>query len=40
MSVINGEELPFAGMSHEFVGEKHDVNISFFPVNAPPGARP
>jgi hypothetical protein len=29
MSVINREELPFVGMSHEFVGEKHGVSISF-----------
>jgi hypothetical protein len=27
--VINREELPFVGMSHEFVGEKHGVSISF-----------
>ena len=36
MSVINREELLFVGMSHEFVGEKHGVSISFFLVNAPP----
>jgi mannose-6-phosphate isomerase-like protein (cupin superfamily) len=40
MSIINREELPFVGMSHEFVGEKHGVNISFFLVNAPPGRGP
>lgn len=40
MSVINREELPFLGMSHEFVGEKHGVGISFFLVNAPPGDGP
>ncbi len=40
MSVINREKLPFVRMSHEFVGEKHDVNISFSLVNAPPGRRP
>ena len=40
MSVINREELLFVGMSHEFVGEKHDVNISFFLVNAPPERGP
>ncbi len=40
MSVINREELPFVGMSHEFVGEKHGVGISFFLVNAPPGRGP
>ena len=27
-------------MSHEFVGENHGVNISFFLVNAPPGRGP
>jgi mannose-6-phosphate isomerase-like protein (cupin superfamily) len=40
MSVIDREDLPFVGMSHEFVGEKHGVNISFFLVNAPPGGGP
>ena len=40
MSVIKREELPFVGTSREFVGEKHDVNISFFLVNAPPGRGP
>jgi mannose-6-phosphate isomerase-like protein (cupin superfamily) len=40
MSVINREDLPFVGMSHEFVGEKHGANISFFLVNAPPGRGP
>jgi mannose-6-phosphate isomerase-like protein (cupin superfamily) len=40
MSVINRAELPFVGMSHEFVGENHGVNISFFLVEAPPGRGP
>jgi mannose-6-phosphate isomerase-like protein (cupin superfamily) len=40
MSVINREDLPFVGMSHEFVGEKHGVNVSFFLVNASPGCGP
>jgi mannose-6-phosphate isomerase-like protein (cupin superfamily) len=40
MSVINREELPFVGMSREFVGEKHGVSISFFLVNAPAGHSP
>jgi len=40
MSVINREKLPFVRMLHEFVGENHDVNISFFLVNAPPGRGP
>jgi mannose-6-phosphate isomerase-like protein (cupin superfamily) len=40
MNVINCAELPFAGMSHEFVGEAHGASISFFAVNAPPGRGP
>jgi mannose-6-phosphate isomerase-like protein (cupin superfamily) len=40
MSVINREELPFAEISHEFVGDKHGVSISFLLVNAPPGGGP
>ena len=37
MSVIKQEQLPFVEMSHEFVGEKHGIKISFLLVNAPPG---
>jgi mannose-6-phosphate isomerase-like protein (cupin superfamily) len=37
MSVINQKELPFAGLSHEFVGKEHGVGNSIFFVNAPPG---
>ena len=40
MSVINREELPFVGVSYQFVGEKHGVSVSFFLVNAPPGRGP
>ena len=40
MSFINLEQLPFVGMSHEFVGEKHGVSVSLFLVNAPPGRGP
>ena len=40
MSVISREELPFAGVSHEFVGEEHGVSVSLFLVNAPPGRGP
>jgi len=40
MSVINREDLPFVGMSHEFIGENHGVSISFFLVDAPPGRGP
>jgi mannose-6-phosphate isomerase-like protein (cupin superfamily) len=39
MSVINREQLPFVGTSHEFIGEKHGINISFLLVNAPLGGR-
>src|SRR5580692_8649025 len=38
MYVINQSELPFVGMSHEFVGADHDsVGISFFLVIGEPG---
>jgi mannose-6-phosphate isomerase-like protein (cupin superfamily) len=40
MNVTNRAELPFVGMSHEFVGEKHGASISFFLVEAPPGRGP
>ena len=40
MSVINRDKLPFVGMSHEFVGKKYGVSVSFFMVNAPPGRGP
>jgi mannose-6-phosphate isomerase-like protein (cupin superfamily) len=40
MSVINYQQLPFVGMSHEFVGEQHGVNISFLLVKAPPQGGP
>lgn len=40
MNVINRAELPYVGMSHEFVGEKYGASISMFLVNAPPGRGP
>ena len=40
MSFLNLHELPFAGMSHEFHGEKHGAPISAYIVNAKPGQGP
>lgn len=41
MYVINQSQLPFVGMSHEFVGMDHgDVGISFFLVIGEPGRGP
>jgi quercetin dioxygenase-like cupin family protein len=40
MSFFNMNQLPFAGMSHEFHGEKHGAPISAYLVNAPPGKGP
>lgn len=40
MSFINLEQLPFAGMSHEFVGETHGAPISAYIVHAKPGQGP
>ena len=38
MHVIHQSQLPFAGMSHEFVGTDHGgVGISFFVVIGEPG---
>ncbi len=37
MNLINREQLPFVGMSHEFVGKEHGVGNSIFFVTAPPG---
>jgi hypothetical protein len=39
MSFLNLEQLPFVGMSHEFVGEKEDAPFSAYivviPANTP-----
>jgi quercetin dioxygenase-like cupin family protein len=36
--VIHQSQLPFAGMSHEFVGAEHgSVGVAFFLVNGEPG---
>src|ERR1700746_122720 len=40
MSFINVDQLPFAGMSHEFVGETQGAPISAYIVNAKQGQGP
>jgi mannose-6-phosphate isomerase-like protein (cupin superfamily) len=40
MSFIHLEQLPFAGMSHEFVGESHGAPFSAYIVSAKPGQGP
>jgi mannose-6-phosphate isomerase-like protein (cupin superfamily) len=40
MSFISLEQLPFAGMSHEFVGETQGAPFSAYIVNARPGQGP
>ena len=40
MSFINLEQLPFVGMSHEFVGETQGAPFSAYIVNAKPGQGP
>jgi mannose-6-phosphate isomerase-like protein (cupin superfamily) len=40
MSFINPEQLPFVGMSHEFVGETQGAPFSAFIVKAKPGQGP
>jgi quercetin dioxygenase-like cupin family protein len=41
MYLIRQEQLPFQGMSHQFVGaDNADVGISAYFVNAPPGRGP
>jgi mannose-6-phosphate isomerase-like protein (cupin superfamily) len=40
MSFISLEQLPFIGMSHEFVGEKQGAPVSAYIVNAKPGQGP
>ncbi len=40
MSFISLEQLPFAGMSHEFVGEKEGAPFSAYIVTAKPGQGP
>jgi quercetin dioxygenase-like cupin family protein len=40
MSFISLEELPFVGMSHQFVGENQGAPISAYIVEAKPGQGP
>ena len=40
MSCLNLEQLPFVGMSHEFVGETHGAPLSAYIVSAKPGQGP
>ena len=40
MSFLNLEQLPFVGMSHEFLGEKQGAPFSAYIVNATPGQGP
>ncbi len=40
MSFIDLEQLPFVGMSHEFVGETHGAPFSAYIVKAEPGQGP
>ena len=41
MHAVRQEDLPFVGMSHQFVGaDQGDVAVSVYLVNAPPGRGP
>jgi quercetin dioxygenase-like cupin family protein len=40
MSFTNLKQLPFEGMSHEFVGENQNAPISAYIVSAKPGQGP
>jgi mannose-6-phosphate isomerase-like protein (cupin superfamily) len=40
VSFLNLEQLPFVGMSYEFVGEKQGAPFSAYIVNAKPGQGP
>jgi quercetin dioxygenase-like cupin family protein len=40
MSFINLEQLPFVGMSYNFIGENHGAPFSAYIVNAQPGQGP
>jgi len=40
MSFINLQQLPFVGMSYEFVGETHGAPFSAYIVKAEPGQGP
>jgi len=40
MSFLHVDQLPFAGMSHEFIGENHGAPFSAYIVTAKPGQGP
>jgi quercetin dioxygenase-like cupin family protein len=41
MHAVRQDQLPFVGMSHQFIGaDNGDVGISAYLVNAPPGRGP
>ena len=41
MHITRQRDLPFVGMSHQFIGaEQGDVGVSVYLVNAPPGRGP
>jgi quercetin dioxygenase-like cupin family protein len=40
MSFLTLDQLPFAGMSHEFIGEEHGAPFSAYVVAAKPGKGP
>jgi quercetin dioxygenase-like cupin family protein len=40
MSFLNLDQLPFIGMSHNFVGETQGAPVSAYIVNAKPGQGP
>jgi mannose-6-phosphate isomerase-like protein (cupin superfamily) len=39
IKIVKREQLPFAGVSHEFVGKQHGVMNSILFVTAPPGCQ-
>jgi mannose-6-phosphate isomerase-like protein (cupin superfamily) len=39
MNIVKREKLPFAGVSHEFIGKQYGVLNSILFVSAPPGSR-
>lgn len=41
MHLVRQDQLPFVGMSHQFIGaDQGDVDVSAYLVNAPPGRGP
>ena len=40
MSFTRLENLPFVGMSHQFIGEEQSAPVSIYFVQAPPGRGP